>query len=62
MAIQYRWKTRIQENTFDIGLQENIAHRIFGTGRHVFSTNLNANVTPVNLKSALAGSNPDQKL
>ena len=52
----------MQENTFDIGWQENIARHIVGTGRHASATNLNANVALANLKSALAGSNPDQKV
>ena len=52
----------MQENTFDISWQENIACRIFGSGRHVSATNLNANIAPPNLKSALAGSNPNQKV
>ena len=52
----------MQENTFDIGWQENIARCIFGTGRHISATNLNANGAPVNLKFSLAGSNPDQKV
>ena len=53
---------RIQENIFNIGWQENIACYIFGTGRHVSATNLNANINPSNLKSALAGSNPNRKV
>ena len=52
----------MQENTFDIGWQENIACYIFGTGRHVLVMDLNANIAPSNLKSALAGSNPDRKV
>ena len=52
----------MQENTFNIGWQENIAQRIFGTDRHVSASNLNANIAPHNLKSALAGNNLDQKV
>ena len=52
----------MQENTFDIRWQENIARCIFGTGRHVLAANLNANIVPPILKTALAGSNPDRKL
>ena len=53
---------QMQENTFGIGWQENIACRIYDTGRHVSDINLNVNVPPANLKPALAVSNPDQKL
>ena len=60
--IQHSWKMRMQENTFDIGWQENIARRIFGTGRHVSASNLNANIAPHNLKFALAGNNPNRKV
>ena len=60
--IQYSWKMRMQEITFKIGWQENIACRIFGTGRHVSATNSNANIASLTLKSALAGSNPNQKV
>ena len=60
--VQFNQKMRIQENTFGIGWQENIAHHIFGTRKHASATNLNANVAPANLKSALAGSNPDRKV
>ena len=52
----------MQENTFGIGWQENIACHIFGTGRHVSATNLNANIAPPNLKSILTGSHPNQKV
>ena len=60
LPLQYSWKMRMQENTFDIGCQENIANRIYGSGRHVSATNLNANIAPANLKTALAGNNPDR--
>ena len=60
--IQYSWKMRMQENTFDIGWQEDIAHRVYGSGRHVSATNLHTNCAPANLKIALAGSNPDNKV
>ena len=52
----------MQENTFDIGWQENIACCIFGTGRYVSAANLDANFAPPNLKTALAGSNPDRRV
>ena len=58
--IQYSWKMRMQENTFDIGWQDNFAHRVFGFGRHVSATNLHSHYAPGNLKIGLAGSNPDQ--
>ena len=51
---------RMQENTFDIGWQENIARQIFGTGRNVSALNLNADIAPRNLKSALVGNNPEE--
>ena len=38
--IQYSWKMRMQENTFNIGWQENMAHRMFGIGRHVSAADL----------------------
>ena len=53
---------RMQENTFDIGWQENITCHIFGTGRHVSAANLNANFAPLNLKTALTGSNPNRRV
>ena len=53
---------RMQENTFNIGWQENIACCIFGTGRHISAANLNTNFSPPNLKTALAGSNPDRRV
>ena len=60
--LQYTWKMRMQENTFDIGWNFEMAHRVYGIGRHVSATNLNANLAPANLKIALAGSNPDKKI
>ena len=59
--LQYTWKMRIQENTFDIGLNFEMAHRVYGIGRHVSATNLNTNFAPANLRIALAGSNLDNK-
>ena len=50
--MQYSWKMRMQENTFDIGWQENTANRVYGTSRHVSATNLNANIAPTNLNTA----------
>ena len=51
----------MQEKTFDIGWQENITRRIVGTGKHVSAANLNKNIAPPNLKTALAGSNLDRR-
>ena len=33
---------------------------VYTDGRHVSATNLNANIAPANLKTALAGNNPDR--
>ena len=30
--LEYSWKMRLQENTMEIGWQQNIARRIYGTG------------------------------
>ena len=38
--IQYSWKMRMQENTFDVGWTDNLAHRVFGIGQHVSASNL----------------------
>ena len=62
LDLQYSWKMRMQENTFDVGWSNNFAHRVFGTGRHVSATNLHFDCAPANLRTALAGSNPDQKI
>ena len=60
--LQYTWKIRIQENTFDIGWNFEMAHRVYGIGRHGSATTLNTNFAPSNLKIALAGSNSDKKI
>ena len=39
-----------------------MAHQVYTIGRHVSATTLNANFSPPNLKIALAGSNPDNKI
>ena len=39
-----------------------MAHRVYGIGRHISATNLNSNFSPANLRIALAGSNPDNKI
>ena len=60
--LQFTWKMRMQENTFDIGWQE-CAKRVFGISRHVSATGLhNAYFEPANLKHALAGNNPDRDI
>ena len=60
--LQFSWKMRMQENTFDIGWQE-CAKRVFGIGRHVSATGLhNTHFAPANLKHALAGNNPDSNI
>ena len=53
---------RIKENTFDIGWTFDLAHRVHGIGRHVSATDLHANFSPTNLRVALAGNNPDNKV
>ena len=53
--IQYSWKMRMQENTFDIGWQEIMAHCVLGTGRHILAANLHdSSCTSHNLQAALA--------
>ena len=60
--LQFSWKMRLQENTFDIGWQE-CANRVYGIGRHVSATGLhNKHFAPANLKHALAGNNPDSRI
>ena len=53
---------RMQENTFDIGWNFEMEHHVYGIGCHVSATNLNTNFAPANLRIALAGSNPDNKI
>ena len=53
----------MQKNTFDIGWQENMAHRMFGIGRHVSAADLHdSSCAPHNLRTALAGNNPDRSV
>ena len=52
----------MQENTFNIGWSFEMAHCVYGIGRHVSATNLTANLAPANLKIVLAGSNLDKKI
>ena len=39
-----------------------MAHRVDGIGRHVSATNLHRNFAPANLRIALAGNNPNNKI
>ena len=60
--LQWSWKMRMQENTFDIGWQE-CAKQVFGIGRHISAKGLhNTHFAPANLKHALAGNNPNSKI
>ena len=52
----------MQENTFNIGWNFEMAHCVYSIGRHVSATDLNVNLAPANLKMVLAGSNPDKKI
>ena len=61
LDLQYTWKMRIQENTFDIGWNLEMAHRVYSIGRHVSATNLHTKFTLANLRIALAGNNPNNK-
>ena len=57
--IQYSWKIRLQENTFDVGWASDRACRIFGCGRHVSAATLANNYAPPNLRMALAPNNEE---
>ena len=52
----------MQENTFDMGWTDNLAHRVFWIGRHVSASNLHFEYAPANLRTNLAGSNPHRKI
>ena len=52
----------MQENTFHLGWNFDMAHRVYDIGRHISATNLHRNLAPVNLRIALAGNNPDNKI
>ena len=54
--IQNLWKMQIQENSFNVGWQDNLAHQVFGIGWHISAANLHTNYAPGNLKIALVGS------
>ena len=60
--LQYTWEMRMQENTFDMGWNFEMSHRVYGIGRHISATKLNANLFPANLRVTLAGSNPNNKI
>lgn len=60
--IEYSWKMRLQENTMEIGWQENIARRIFGVGCHVSAANFHHTQAPGSLKEALSTYNPDRQI
>ena len=60
--IAYSWKHRLQENTFELGWQDNIARRVGGIGRHVSAKLLQDPLAPSNLKKGLAPTNKDQKI
>ena len=59
--LQYSWKMRIQENTFAIGWDNDMARRVFNC-RHVSAVNLKRNFSPPNLKTAFAASNADRRI
>ena len=60
--IQYSWKIRMEENTFNIGWQE-CARQVYGTGRHVSAIDLhNTTCAPANLRQAVASNNPDNRI
>lgn len=60
--LQYSWKMRMQENTFDVGWEDYCARRIFGNKRLVYAAHLHFDCAPANLRVALASSNPDRKI
>ena len=62
LDLQYTWKMRLQENTFNLGWNFDMAHRVYGIGRHVSATNLHKKFAPANLKIALAGNNLNNKI
>ena len=52
----------MQENTFDIGWNFEMARRVYGIGHHVSATKLHTNFTPTNLRLTLAGNNLSNKI
>ena len=60
--MQYSWKMRMQENTFDIGWQE-CARRVFGISMPVSTIGLhNTTCAPANLQQALTSNNSDNNI
>lgn len=55
-------KHRLQENTFDIEWQENVARRVVGWDRHVSAIHLHDLMAPSNLRKALHFSNRDHQV
>ena len=53
---------QLQENTIEIGWQENIARQIYGIGRHISAANLHNNQAPNSLREALRPKNPDRDI
>ena len=51
--LEYSWKMRLQENTMEIGWQQNIVRRIYGTGRHVSAVHLQNAQAPGSLLAGL---------
>ena len=51
--LEYSWKMRLQENTMEIGWQQNIARRIYGSGRHVSAVHLQNAQAPGSLLAGL---------
>ena len=60
--IQYSWKMRLQENTFDVGWNDEMVRHIYGYGRHVLAMGLHDPSPPTNLRCALADDNKDKKI
>ena len=60
--IAYSWKHQLQEKTFDIGWQDDIARRVVGWRRHVSAAHLHNPLAPANLNKALHESNKDNKI
>ena len=61
LVLQYTWKMRMQENTFDLGWNFDMAHCVYGISCHVSATKLHKHFALTNLKIALSGCNPDNK-
>ena len=57
--LEYSWKMRLQENTFEIGWQDGLARRVHGFGRHVSTAGLSTMQAPSNLTKALRSRDRD---